>query len=392
MNLLFVYTSEIIPEKGGVQRVTKVLADFFKDNDINVFYLSKEKTSSKSLTNHYFLPDKEALESKENLDYICTLVLSKNINFIINQAALGGVMSSLCYEPKKYSDVKVLSVIHNSLLGNVDNFTSSNKKIFNFIPLSSFSFFLETKLIKKILLFIYISKYRDSYKKMYAYSDRVILLSNSYFSQLQLFVKEASNDKVISIHNPCTINENCSIEQKKNELLYVGRVNISQKRVDLLLKIWQKIFLSFPDWKLNIVGDGEDLNSLKEQAKKMELERVFFLGYKNPIAYYQTAKIFCMTSSYEGFPLVLAEAQNFNVIPVLFNSFPSTIDIIDDTKNGVLIEPFNIDLYAKCLYDLMTNYNRDIVNYSKNCKKSIAKFSIEIIGGKWLALFNKLKL
>ena len=52
---------------------------------------------------------------------------------------------------------------------------------------------------------------------------------------------------------------------KKNELLFVGRVNITQKRVDILLEIWHKIFLNFPDWELNIVGDGEDLNYLKNR-------------------------------------------------------------------------------------------------------------------------------
>lgn len=390
MNILFVYTSEIIAENGGVQRVTKVLADHFEENKINVFYLSKHKSTNNSYKYHYFLPDDQYNNSQVNLNYIRTLVIEKKINIIINQAALGGTMASLCYEAKKVADVKILSVIHNSLLGNLDSFTSSNKKIFNVIPVSFFSTFLELNFIKKILHTIYIFKYKYKYRKLYEYSDKIILLSDSYFYQFKLFVKDAKAEKVLSIYNPCSFKDIVTEVDKKNELLFVGRVNITQKRVDILLEIWHKIFLNFPDWKLNIVGDGEDLNYLKNKAIKLKLERVFFHGYTNPINLYQSAKIFCMTSSFEGFPLVLAEAQNFNVIPILFNSFPSAEDIIVNYKNGILIEPFNTDLYVNNLKKLMTNYDENIKSFKSEFQLNKNKFSIYTIGSQWLNLFNEL--
>lgn len=390
MNILFVYTSEIIAENGGVQRVTKVLTDYFEKNQLNVFYLTKSKSIKSNFKNHYFLPDNQYNNGQANLNYIRTLVLEKKINIIINQAALGGNMASLCYEAKKVADVKILSVIHNSLLGNIDSFTFSNKKIFNVIPVSFFSAFLELNVIKKILHTIYIYKYKYKYSKLYEYSDKIILLSDSYFYQFKLFVKDAKTEKVLSIYNPCSFKDNITEVDKKNELLFVGRVNITQKRVDILLEIWRKIFINFPDWKLNIVGDGEDLDYLKNKAIKSKLERVFFHGYTNPINFYQSAKIFCMTSSYEGFPLVLAEAQNFNVIPILFNSFPSAEDIIVNCKNGILIEPFNTDLYVNNLKNLMTNYNENIESFKSEFQINKNKFSINIIGPQWLNLFNEL--
>lgn len=389
MNVLFVYTSEIIAENGGVQRVTKVLADYFEENDINVFYLIKNHSIKNQLKNHYFFPDAQYNNSQLNLNFIKTLVLEKKITVIVNQSALGGMMASLCYEAKKVADVKVLSVIHNSLLGNLDSFTSSNKKIINLIPVSFFSTFLELNFIKKILSLVYVQKYKHRYRKLYEYSDKIILLSDSYFYQFKLFVKEAEKEKVLSINNPCSFRNNYKEVDKKNELLFVGRVNITQKRVDILLDIWHKIFLNFPDWKLNIVGDGEDLNYLKNKAVKLKLERVFFHGYTDPINLYQSAKIFCMTSSFEGFPLVLAEAQNFNLIPILFNSFPSAKDIIN-TKNGVLIEPYNIDLYVNNLKKLMTNYDENIKRFKPEFQLNKNKFSIQKIGSQWLNLFHEL--
>lgn len=393
INVIFVYTSEIIPEDGGVQRVTRVLSDYFNSQNISVCYLSKKKKSkpSKELTNHYFLPNPN-LDAIENTTFFKELVLKEEIDIIINQAALGGYMATFCNSAKSVRNVKIISVIHNSLLGNVENLTTSNKKIFNKIPLSAFSFILNAKIFKSLLLKIYILKYKKKYINLYNLSDKVVLLSNSYFKELALFVKHATKEKVISIHNPCTVNKplNTSITSKKNELLYVGRVNTSQKRVDLLLKVWQKTHLTFPDWNLNVVGDGDELEALKSFAKKMNLKRITFLGHKDPVPYYETAKILCMTSSFEGFPLVLAEAHNFNVVPILFNSFPSAADIIKDNKNGFLIRPFDVDAYVSKLSELMFNYNKLSTSLYKECQVSATKFSLEKIGEKWLNLFNEL--
>ena len=219
------------------------------------------------------------------------------------------------------------------------------------------------------------------------------MLSGSYFKELKLFVKKADKNKVISISNPCTVNIplDTDITQKKNELLYVGRINTSQKRVDLLLEIWRKLYPSFPNWKLNIVGDGEELSSLKDLSKKMNLKSIKFLGHKDPIPYYKTAKILCMTSSFEGFPLVLAEAHNFSVIPILFNSFPSTIDIIKDGENGFLIEAFDTTAYITQLSELMSNYSKLSPSFIISCAINAEKFSLEKIGSKWLNLFKELK-
>ena len=393
INVVFVYTSEIISENGGVQRVTKFLSDHFKTQNISVCYLSQKKKSkpSKELTNHYFLPSPN-LDSIKNKTFFKKLVLKEEIDIIINQAALGGCMAFFCDNAKSVRNVKIISVIHNSLLGNVENLTTSNKKIFNKLPLAAFSFILNTRFFKSLLLKFYILKYKNKYINLYNLSDKVILLSNSYFKELILFVNNATKDKVISIHNPCTVNKplNLKLVPKKNELLYVGRINTSQKRVDLLLQVWQKIHVTFPDWKLNIVGDGEELEELKGLSKRLKLKRITFLGHKNPVPYYKTAKVLCMTSSYEGFPLVLAEAHNFNVVPVLFNSFPSATDIIRDGENGFLIKPFEIEAYVIKLGELMSNYNKLSTSLYKECEISATKFSIEKIGERWFNLFDEL--
>jgi len=388
MNILFIYTSQIIANYGGVQKVTSVLSNFFSSKNNKCYYLSLEKYKISKQKNHYFLPNEE-INSDINKDYIKDVVIKNEINIIINQAALGGMMSELCYSVKEISKVKILSVIHNSFLGNIDSFTNSNKKIFNLIPLSLIPF-LNTNIFKKILLTLYVFKYKKKYNRLYDLSDRIILLSDTYFSQFKLFVNNATKEKVLSIYNPCSFNKNTSNIKKENELLFVGRINITQKRVDILLKIWKELFEKFPDWKLNIVGNGPDLDYLKKRANKMNLERVFFVGHQDPKPYYKRAKILCMTSSYEGLPLVISEAQNYNVFPILFDSFLSASDIIKNNINGILIKPFDINSYVVNLQNLIENYDKNSDSYNLELQNNANRFSIYTIGNQWLNLFKKI--
>ena len=53
------------------------------------------------LKKSFFLPNCEVIDAEENLQYISSFVLKNKIDLIINQAALGGVMSRLCFEAKK---------------------------------------------------------------------------------------------------------------------------------------------------------------------------------------------------------------------------------------------------------------------------------------------------
>ena len=122
----------------------------------------------------------------------------------------------------------------------------------------------------------------------------------------------------------------------------------------------------------------------------MNLDRVYFVGHQNPEPYYKSAKIFCMTSSYEGLPLVISEAQNFNVIPILFNSFPSANDIIKNNVNGILIKPFDEKSYIENLENLMLNYEEKSKKFNLELQNNVNRFSIDTIGDQWLNLFRKI--
>lgn len=94
-----------------------------------------------------------------------------------------------------------------------------------------------------------------------------------------------------------------------------------------------------PDWSLEFVGDGFQLDDLRRLATKMNLERVTFHGFLPPQDFYKKSKIFLMTSDYEGWGLTLTEAMQYKCVPLVMSTYSSVYDIIDDGKNGFLIPP-----------------------------------------------------
>ncbi|WP_418386088.1 glycosyltransferase, partial [Akkermansia sp.] len=142
-------------------------------------------------------------------------------------------------------------------------------------------------------------------------------------------------------------------QEKEQRVLFVGRLDNSVKGVDRLLRIWARAGKSLPDWHLDIVGDGPDAAALKELAERLRLSNVSFEGFRNPAPYYRRASIFCMTSTFEGFGLVLPEAMQHGCVPMAFNSYAAVRDLVIPGKTGILAPPFDEEEYARQLLRLM---------------------------------------
>jgi glycosyltransferase involved in cell wall biosynthesis len=114
------------------------------------------------------------------------------------------------------------------------------------------------------------------------------------------------------------------------------------------------------------------------------------MGFQSPEEYYSDSSIFCLTSNFEGFPMVLPEAMAFGVVPFAFDSFPAVHDIIEDGKTGVLVKPFSIKEYADKLAQLMDD-GKERARMSENCMKYVTRFSLDNIVNQWVTLINSLQ-
>lgn len=387
--ILFLYSSAIESDKGGVQCVTRELADFFEDNGIKCYYLSLHKSdTSFQDSRQYYLPDSYRFNTNNNIDFLVNFVNEYKVDVLINQGGISRDCSEFAYKVRG-CNVKIISCIHNSLLDSIRNFHAFNYAKFKQKHLHHFLKITKVPVIQKILLLCYKFKYQKHYKALLNNSERVVLLSEAFKVDFAFFVDEQSS-KVISISNPVPsrFNKTEYHDTKKSKtVLYVGRIDNLHKRVDLLLQIWSYIEDKHIDWNLKIVGGGPDLEKMKSYAEELNLKNISFEGFQDPIPYYRDASIFCMTSSNEGFGIVLVEAMKLGCVPIAFDSYPAVRDIIETQKNGLLVSPFDVKEYSLLLSLLMENPDLRLSLSEEGCKKA-EEFSIQSIGKQWLKILD----
>ena len=139
-------------------------------------------------------------------------------------------------------------------------------------------------------------------------------------------------------------------------LLAMGRLR-QQKGFDLLLKAFAPLYNKFPDWMLEIWGEGEQKKYLEDLRDELGLRnRVWFPGLAKE--HYKTisaADIFVLSSRYEGFPNVLGEAMACGLPVVSFDCPSGPSDLIQDGVNGLLVSPGNILQLSSSMERLMTS-------------------------------------
>jgi len=233
-------------------------------------------------------------------------------------------------------------------------------------------------------------KYRDIGRRWAAkYCDYVVTLTQR---DKELWEKELKkiNAKIIAISNPIpyeNIENIPSLEYKT--ILTVGRLT-HVKGFDLLIIAWAKVAQQVPDWKIIIVGSGEDELMLKQMAKDFEVEdSIIFAGQqKNMDTFYRQASFFCMSSRFEGFGMVLLEAQSYGLPIVAFDCDIGPGEIIDHNISGLLVEPENISGLTNSLLELINLSNIEYEKMSSNAVENSVRYSVNPIVKQWLSIIK----
>ncbi len=188
------------------------------------------------------------------------------------------------------------------------------------------------------------------YRRILRAVSKYIVLTDSYAEELarELNLSQEEKAKFCTLKNTIVLREKPQLEKQK-VITYLGRLSLSDKRVDRLLHIWQKCYQDLPKWSFRIYGNGVDEAKLKALAKSLKLERLEFCGFTNDTQkVYDEASILCLSSNVESWGLVLTEAQNNGVVPIAFAVSDGVQSIIGDGA-GILIPPFDLDTFAKNL-------------------------------------------
>ena len=391
MNILFVHSNGIVPTAGGISRTTHNLVSLLRDKGHLVWLLgAKNKHEGVEYDEHqYFLPCQECADVKDNLDYLIGFVRSQNVNVIINQTPFSEDVVLLLFKCRTETGVKIVSCYHNSILTPIYNYAFQKEFNLKKRGLSFVFNILKKNVIKGLLTKTYIVKYRNAFRRTSEKSDVVVLLCNGQVNEWRRMCGYSNDNKSVVIPNFISADDIQQDIKKQQIVLWVGTFDYAIKRPDLMLRIWKEVEREHSGWSLYMLGDGPSITEMKSLSQQLGLRRVVFTGRVNPMNYYKTGRIQCVTSVHEAFPMVTVESM-IEANPVIaFNSFTSASDIIIDRKNGILVEPFNIVEYSKCLSELMDN--EQLCRAMGDCaRKSADRFSPESVYALWQQLFDRL--
>lgn len=394
MNVIFLH--RVWPVYGGGETVTICLANemvkrginvhvaYFKDSDSNkeVPFIDDRIKAHRidgvkfnEFSGDFFIDKNDAKTASEGL---ISLIEQYEINIVHNQ----WWPVEFLYGVHRQTNAKIVKTLHMDV---------DIKKAFDFSGMKG-------KILKLVYpLYRFAEKRKNIWRcnKYYKYSDNFNFLAPCFLrSYCQLSGKSESDSKLSFVYNPLVYNEAISEEERENKediVLVVGRLSERHKKISRILEAWKNIEQDtcFDSWKLQIAGDGESRGLYEEIIKTDNLKRVEMLGFRQPLAYYKKAKIFLMTSAYEGFSMSLIEGQQNGVALIVMDSYESLHEIVENGKNGILVKDGDVVEFTQKLRLLMSD-DKLRKRLTDEGLKTCQRFTVSKLVDKWETIYNGL--
>ena len=184
--------------------------------------------------------------------------------------------------------------------------------------------------------------------------------------------------------HPCKV-EPSSLTSKR--VIWVGRFDY-QKRAEVAIGIWKHVVNRYPDWCLDIYGEGEYES---EVTLMVSSTRNVFVHKPTSQIFdcYSNSSILISTSLFEPFGLVIAEAMSCGLPVVAFDCPYGPATLINEGVNGFLIPSDNVQYFADKLSLLIgdTSLRKQM---GQAASESSDRFTPDYIMPQWMALFDEL--
>ena len=190
------------------------------------------------------------------------------------------------------------------------------------------------------------------------------------------------------IPNPVLCDSKIQIKpfaEREKAIVTLGRIDIFQKRHDILVRAFAKFSKMHPDYKLMIYGDGPDEKKINDLIANLNIVDNAILGgvAKNPQEVIKNASFFVMTSDFEGIPNALIEAMSIGLPCISTDCRPGGAALlIDNMKNGILVPPHNVDDLAKQM-SYLVEHPTEADAMGTDAKKIVNKFAEDKIAQMW---------
>lgn len=389
MNIMFLAIFPIIPSVGGVQRVTDSLSKELQSRGHTVIYMTYSRKHMMrygpfSAPQYYVeIQNRKSDEIKREVEQI---IQKHSIQIVINQNFNNYIF--LNFLPKY---LKIISVCH--IQPYLNDSISHNKKA-NAITTVNF----KSRIIKLMynicpaLLSKIQNREEDKIiRQTFEASNKVCFISELFFPRVLKHLPDLPKEKFAAINNPNSFPlSHSDWAQKENLVLWVGRIENNSKNTIDFIYMWEQFSLIHRDWKAVIIGEGSDLQFDIDYVNSHNIENISFTGrINNVIDYYKRAKYAIITSWSESWCLVITEAMVNSCIPIVYDTFETVHEIIDNGVNGFICEPTTQALNHQ-LEQCVNMSDKQSSDISIASEKKSQQFSVEKITDQWIDLLMEI--
>lgn len=223
----------------------------------------------------------------------------------------------------------------------------------------------------------------------YKYADTVVFQSNG----AKDIFKQKLNNKLVVIPNPVSVPQQQWIcPSEMNSIVNVARMELVQKRQDILFDALAIVLAKVPYVSLHLYGDGMDMQRIKDIAKeKGVLDNVIFHGnVRNIKEKLLNHSVFVFSSDYEGVPNALLEAMSLGMPVVSTDCSPGgAAMLIENGVNGYLVPRGDSRAIANSIIEIITN-NKKAVEIGINARISCNRYTEEKMAALWSEAIDSL--
>lgn len=206
--------------------------------------------------------------------------------------------------------------------------------------------------------------------------------------QAMEYYDKSIQTRAVVIPNPVKPLKRTCERTPDNRIINVARLDIKQKRQDLLIEAFKMISEEYPEITLHLYGDGDDEVKLKKLAEGQK--RIIFEGVtSNIVEEIQNAKMFVLSSDFEGIPNALIEAMSLGVPCISTKCSPGGAELlIEDGKNGLLVSCADVKAIAESMRRFLDK-PAEAEKLGKEATSIVHTFSEDKIFNQWYQVIHR---
>ncbi|CUB16621.1 putative poly(glycerol-phosphate) alpha-glucosyltransferase [Bacillus safensis] len=175
-----------------------------------------------------------------------------------------------------------------------------------------------------------------------------------------------------------------------NKVLMMARLTKIKNVIDAI-RSFEFVIKEVPNARLEIFGSGPQEKQLKEEIKRLNLEKsVFLKGFtQNPDAEFRTARMSVSTSVFEGCPLSIMESIVNNCPVITYNYDYGASTLVKNQYNGFVVEQYEVKQLAEKIIELLKNDEQYQI-FSENCQEIAEVYSTSNYYENWITALHKM--